>query len=216
MRPNFLLVALLAAAAPALAEDRPLIRPSRDVAVEYRSNGMAQGPADSASSTVTMRFTGHGGRVRIDGPAGHGYAILDVDAGRMIVVITEKQTYMEQPAPPAMLAMFQAQGAAFSKTGTDTVAGVACTTYNATINDRDGQVCLTSDGVMLRARGHEADRVHELEAVKVTYADQPAALFETPAGFKKLDVPDMSRRPISGFGPPDAPRGSYMGTQNGR
>jgi hypothetical protein len=216
MRQKLALLAVLAAAAPARAEDAPMIHPSRDVAVEYRSNGMAQGPADP-SAVVTMRFTGKGSRVRIDGPNGHGYAILDVDGGRMTMVMTEKQIYMEQPANPAMLGMFQAKGSAFRKTGTDTVAGVPCTTYTATINDRDGQVCLTGDGVMLRARSEEAGRTHELEAVKVTYADQPAALFEPPAGFKKLDMADMAgRRPISGFGSPNAPRGSYMGEQNGR
>jgi hypothetical protein len=216
MRRRFLIFSLLAAA-PAYAEDPPLIHPNRDVAVDYRSSGMAHGPADDPAGVITMRFSGQGNRIRIDGPHGHGYAILDIDSGRMTMVITDKQIYMEAPANPGMLAMFQAKPAAFRKTGNDTIAGVACTTYAATINDHDGQVCLTGDGVLLRARSTEPNGQRELEAVKVTYEAQPAELFGPPAGFKKMDVPDVSdRRPISGFGSPNAPRGAYMGTQNGR
>ena len=211
MRQEFLIMAVLVAAAPALADDRPLVRPSRDVAVEYHFNGAAD-----PGNAVTMRFAAKISRVRIDGSMGRDYGILDTDAGRMIVVKTEQQGYMERPADPGMLEMFQPTHSTFRKTGTDTVAGVACTTYDATINDRTGQVCLTSDGVLLRARSDDADRHRQLEAVKVTYAVQPASLFETPAGFRNLG--DTGRRPLSGFGPPQgqAPKGAYMGTETGR
>lgn len=218
MRQKLLILVMLAAAAPALADDHPLLRPGRDVAVEYRSGGTAQGPGTESGRVVTMRFASKNGRVRIDGHDGHGYAIVDIDAARMTLVMEERHVYLEQPADPAMLAMFQATNATFRKTGSDTVAGIACTTYAATIYGRNGQVCLTDDGVLLRARSADADRQRELEAVKVTYAAQPAALFEPPAGFQKMDTSNTSRRPISGFGPPagQAPRGSYMGTETGR
>jgi hypothetical protein len=194
MRRMLLFLAMLAVAvAPALAEDRPLVRPNRDVAVEYRSSGTPQGPAAEPGREVTMRFASRSGRIRIDGPNGRGYAILDIDAGRMTVVMTERRLYMEQPADPGMTAMFQAANAAYTKTGTDTVAGLACTTYEARISDRKGQVCLTDDGVLLRARNEDPNRRRELEAMKVTYGDQPASLFEAPAGFQKLDPAAMSR-----------------------
>jgi hypothetical protein len=215
MRQTLLILAALAAAAPALADDHPLLRPARDVAVEYRTSGMPPGAAAEPGKAVTMRFASKTGRIRIDGPNGRGYAIVDVDAARMTVIMAERSLYMERPADPGMLAMFQATNAAFRKTGTDTIAGVGCTTYDATINDHNGQVCLTGDGVLLRARSDDADRHREFEALKVTYGDQPAALFEVPAGFQKMDIPDAGRRPISGFGPPDV-RGSYMGTPTGR
>ena len=204
MRQMFLVPALLAVAiAPALAEDRPLVRPSRDVTVEYRSSGTPQGPAAQTSHEVTMRFASKSGLIRIDGPNRRGYAILDINAGRMMVVMTERRMYMEQPAEPSMTAMFQAANTAFTRTGTDTVAGVACTTDDARINDRRGHVCLTDDGVLLRARSDDPDRRRELEAVTVTYGDQPAALFAPPAGFQKLDAAAMSR-------------GMNMGPQNGQ
>lgn len=212
MRYKFLLLSVLAATPPAWADDRPLIRPTRDVAVEYRSGGGAQG---QTGSVVMMRFASKTNRIRIDGAGGQGYAILDPDASRMTVVVPDKRTYFERPADPGMVAMFQGTNSAYRKTGTATVAGVACTTYDATINDRSGQVCLTNDGVLLRARTIDADRDRQLEAVKVTYSEQPAPLFETPAGYQKTDGPDQTRRPISGFGPPDV-RGGYMGTPTGR
>ena len=213
---QFLILVILATAAPALAEEPPLIRPSRDVAVEYRSSGMTQGSPAGPGNVVTMRFAGKSSRIRIDAPNGPGYAIVDTGTGRMIVVMAERRMYLEQPADPGMMAMFQATNTAFRKTGTDTVAGIACTTYNATINNRNGQVCLTGDGVLLRARSADQDHGRELEAVKVTYADLPSSLFEPPAGFQKMDTPDMARHPMSDFGPPQGPRGSYWGSQSGR
>jgi hypothetical protein len=210
----FLIPAILAVAAPALAQNTPMIRPSRDVAVEYRSSGAPQGPAAAPGAVVTMRFTSKSDRIRIDGPGGRGYAILDTDAGVMTMVMQERHVYLQRPADPGMIAMFKATNASFRKTGSDTIAGVGCTTYDATINDHTGQVCLTSDGVMLRARSADTDRSRELEAVAVTYADQPAALFEIPAGFQKLEMPNPP--PGMRVGPPSQePRSTSPVEPNG-
>ena len=109
----------------------------------------------------------------------------------MTLVMTEQQLYIEAQANPGMLAMFQAKPAAFRKTGSDTIAGVACTTYAATINDREGQVCLTGDGVLLRARSAEPNGQRELEAVKVTYEAQPAELFGPPPASRRWKCPTL-------------------------
>jgi hypothetical protein len=203
MRYIFLVAATLAAAVPARAQDQPLTRPSRDVAVEYRSNGMAQGPAAVPGSIVTMRFASNVGRIRIEGSMGHGYAILDTNAGRMTIVMTERRIYMESPADPGMVAIFQAKNGAFRKIGTDTVADVSCTVYEATVNEHSGQLCLTGDGVLLRARGDDGDRNRQLEAVKVTYGEQPPSLFEPPSDYQKMEMPIMpgGMRPGVGGGP---------------
>ena len=210
MRQQFLILALLAVAAPARADDTPMIHPSRDVAVGYRSGGTPQGPAADPGAVVTMRFSSKSGRIRIDGASGRGYAILDPDAGKMTMVMEERHMYVERPADPGMVAMFKATNASFKKTGSDTIAGVACTIYDATFNEHSGQICLTNDGVMLRARSADADRQRELEAVTVSYADQPADLFEVPAGYQKLEMPNL---------PPGmnmAPPGGGPGRQPGR
>lgn len=214
MRQIILSLALLALTVPARAADPPMIHPSRDVAVDYRSTGAPQGPAAGPGAVVTMRFSSKSGRIRIDGASGRGYAILDPGAGEMTMVMEERHMYVQRAADPGMMAMFKATNASFKKTGSDTIAGVACTIYNATFNDHAGQVCLTDDGVMLRARSADADRQRELEAVTVTYADQPASLFEIPAGYQKLEMPNMP--PGMRMGPPGGePHGGPPDATNG-
>ena len=61
---------------------------------------------------------------------------------------------------------------------------------------------------MLRARSTDADRQRELEAVTVTYADQPADLFEVPAGYQKLEMPNMP--PGMTYGPPGRRTGQRL------
>lgn len=201
MRQRILVLALLGLTAPALADETPMLRPGRDVAVEYRSGDSA---GDASGAPVTMRFSSKSGRIRIDAPGRRGYTILDTGAGTMTMVMEERHLYMERPADPGMVAMFQATNTAFRKTGSDTVAGVPCTTYDATFNDHSGEVCLTSDGVLLRARSADPERHRELEAVKVRYGDQPDDLFEVPAGYQKFDMTNLPHgMPV---GPP-GPRG---------
>jgi hypothetical protein len=211
MRQTFLVLALLTVTPSARADIAPMIHPSRDVAVEYRSSRAPQGPAAEAGRLVTMRFSSRSGRIRIDGASGRGYAILDPGAGKMTMVMEERHMYVERPADPGMLAMFKATNESFRKTGSDTIAGVACTTYDATFNEHNGQVCLTNDGVMLRARSADADRERELEAVTVNYGEQPAGLFEVPAGYQKLEMPNLP--PGMNMGPPG---GGPGGGTNGR
>jgi hypothetical protein len=214
MRYGLLLLAALAGTTPAWAQDRPLARPNRDVAVEYRSSGVPQGPMTGQGDLVTMRFNSRTSRIRMDGTGGRGYVILDTDAGRMTVVMTEQHMYMERPADPGMMAMFQARNTAFRKIGTETVAGVACTLYDVTVNDRTGQVCLTDDGVLLRTHGNDPGRDRSLEAVKVTYSEQPASLFEPPAGFQRMDMPNIPGGMPPGMGGPA--RGGMPGNPPGR
>ncbi|HEX3991499.1 MAG TPA: hypothetical protein VHX39_10045, partial [Acetobacteraceae bacterium] len=127
MRHTFMILALLAIAVPARADNAPMIHPSRDVAVEYRSGAAQPGPAAEPGRVVTMRFSSKTDRIRIEGASGRGFVILDPGAGVMTMIMQEAHVYAERPADPGMIAMFQATSAAFKKTGSDTVAGVACT-----------------------------------------------------------------------------------------
>src|SRR4051812_17180316 len=95
-----LLAASFAVAGPALAQDEQLVLPSRDVAVEYRTNFMSTGLSADPDTRVVARFESRTGRIRVDGPDGRFYAILDIDAERMIMVMPEGRVYMEQPADP--------------------------------------------------------------------------------------------------------------------
>ena len=195
MQPRCMMLAACALAIPFLAtplraDDRPLLKPARDVMIEYRASGMT-GAMNGGGGTMKMYFTGQGGRMRIEPPDGQGYMLMDASSGRMMVIMTAQRMYMELPREQSMAPMLDAANATFKKLGTDTVAGMKCTIYETSGKDRRGQVCLTDDGVMLRGQGGDTASRQNMEAVKVTYGAQPAALFEPPAGFTKMDVPNL-------------------------
>ncbi len=243
MRYAFPLLALLAALNPAQADDRPRLQPTRDVEVEYRTTGMPQAPmggpmgapgsgqggganAPATTGTLTIHYAVKGNRLRVEGMNGRGYAIIDRDAGRMTIVMTERQMYLEMPHDVARDASgmegLEAAGATFKKLGTETVAGLECTNYETSNNDRKGKICLTGDGVWLRATSDDPNHRRDLVATKVTFASQPASLFEPPAGFQKLDIPampggmppamgGMGGPGMGGTGPGGQPRGAVPG-----
>ena len=127
MRPAFILIAAFAAAAPAAAADRPQLRPTRDVEVEYRATGVPRGPNaganapsnDATAAALTIHFATKGNRLRVEGMNASGYAIIDKDAGRMIMVMTERRTYMEMPreiaSDPSVVEGLEATNATFRK-----------------------------------------------------------------------------------------------------
>ena len=191
MQQKLLILATILATMPTLSWARPLILPVHDVVVEYHSRGMVPGPSGTLTTTVMVRFAGSGDRLRVDGPYGGFYALVDVDDARMIMVMPDKRIYVDQPADPDLIALLQADDPAFQKIGAERIAGFGCTDYAADINGHSGLVCLTDDGVLLRARIDNPDRRPELEAVSVTYAAQPSDLFEIPEGFHRLFLPKL-------------------------
>ena len=184
----------LAMAAPAAADDHPpVMRPSRDVVVEYHVAGVTAG--QHRSDTVRMYFTDHGMKLRIEPVGQPGYSIVDRSAARMVMVMTQQHIYMEVPYDPQRVMAFEGKDTTFTRVGTDTVAGIGCTVYDAKRSDRSGQVCLSDDGLLLRAKSDDpAQAGGGLEATSVTYGPQPASLFAPPPDFQKMDIPAMPRR----------------------
>jgi hypothetical protein len=170
------------------------------------------GSDNNAGRTMTIHFTANGNRLRVEGMNGHGYAIVDRTAGRVTIVMTEQKKYMEMPhdlnSDPNGLAAMEA--ATFNKIGSESFAGVGCTLYETSLNDRKGKLCLTDDGVWLHSVFGDPNNRRELEAVKVTYASQPRSLFEPPAGFQKFEMPAGMPPGMGG------PGGGRPGTAPGR
>jgi hypothetical protein len=78
----------------------------------------------------------------------------------------------------------------FTRTGTDTVAGLSCTMWNVVSPRAAGSVCVTADGVMLSGEGKSHDgSVSGIQATAVTYGPQPASLFAPPPDFKQIKLP---------------------------
>jgi Domain of unknown function (DUF4412) len=186
---------------PALADPPPLFRPSKDVAVEYRLPGDGASPGSQGKS-VTMYFTDHGDKMRFDAGDGQGYVVVDNAAKRTTVVMSDRRIYIEHQMDPASSPMLSMTDATFTRTGSDTVAGLPCTVYQVVHHDVKGEACLTDDGLLLRSRGGAGGEQRMMEAVKVTYAPQPASLFLPPNGFQKLEMPSMDPGMGAGRMPP--------------
>jgi hypothetical protein len=190
MQRLFVSLAAICIAGSAIADEPPLLRPSRDVVVEYR-NGE---PGQAAGTAVTMHFANKGNRLRIDPANSPTYRIYDIKVNRLTIVMTDKHTFEDRPSDPSMVPLYFSPEAAFTRTGTETIAGLSCTTYDANLHGRRGQLCLTADGVILRARTQQGDQVRELHAVNVSYTEQPATLFEPPPSFQNVDSAGSYRK----------------------
>jgi polyisoprenoid-binding protein YceI len=191
MQRMLLLLAATLVAAPAVAQEKPQLRPTRDVVVQYTTGGATR----AAGSMVTMHFANRGRRVRVDPANATSYSVFDIDAHSQTVVRTDARTFEDRPSDPSQVPLYFSPEATFVKTGVETIAGLRCTTYDATLHNRTGQICLTDDGVILRARTGQNDSVRELVAVSVTYAEQPVALFAPPDGYRNADIsPNLSER----------------------
>jgi len=167
--------AALAALVSLAAGEAPPLIPTRDVDVTYTIAG-----AQGAGLTERLRWDAQGHRLRVD-PPGHGiYMITDYTAHRMSVVREADRSIIEAPAPAAALggnphAPYQRQGAG-------SVAGLDCTDWATVDTDlHPVVVCVTADGVLLRARRGERT---VLTASRVAYGPQDPALFRLPADYR--------------------------------
>ncbi len=181
--------AAVALAASARADDKPAMVPQRDVDVHYKIAGRSP---DAQPRQQRIRWSVAQARMRIDPPSPGLYMIGNFQTGRMEVV---------KPADESVLDMGPGSfdphaDASFRKLGTDQVGGLSCTDWQTA--DNGGQttvLCLTSDGVMLRAS--HGDQVL-VEASSVTYGPQDPAAFSAPESFRR----------ISPAAPPTASQGS--------
>ena len=188
-------VPLCPGSASAQRPDKPFVVPQRDVDVLYAipaAGGLASA-ADAAATGGTavgqrVRFSVDPARQRVDPPGSGTFMITDYAAGRLTVVQPQRRTAIVLPAPGPVLAPHGVRASgAYARLGDRVVAGTPCTDWSTP--DGAGTpsvVCLTDDGVMLRAS--QNGRVL-LQAVRVTFAPQPAAVFAVPDGFRTEAAP---------------------------
>ena len=192
---------LLLLHAPAAAQERPVVVPTRDVEVVYRA-----GPVEQR-----VRWLASGHKLRIDPPGAGVFMIVEYDAHRMEVVrpADRKAVVLPSPAdlpggPPGGLGGPDGAGSGvpYRRGGADTVAGQPCTDWTTRDNGgAEATVCFTADGVMLRA---VRDGKVLVQAASVAYAPQDPAEFTVPPGFEVLRPP--SPPPPGGGALPGAPR----------
>lgn len=169
------------------AADAPLITPTRDVDVIYRMAG----PASEIEQR--LRWGVSQGKLRVDPPTPGLFVIIDT-VTHAVEAVRESDHIVLQLAPGTAVTPpgLPAAGAALRK-GEAQVAGLACTEWQMT--DTSGRpilVCITPDGVMLRA---EADGLVLAEAVEVRFAPLPEAVFRVPGDYKRIIPPPLSQKP---------------------
>jgi hypothetical protein len=179
------LVGLLAAAMPAAAQERPAnLLPTHDVAVTYQLGG---GHGEAA-----VHWQAGGRQLRVDLPH-DTYAVVDLARLSATLVLPELQTLMQMPLSPSQAeALEPGPEARFVREGSNVVAGLRCTVWSVEAAEGHGTVCLTRDGVLLS--GQATDRSGHggmVEAVAVRYAPQPQELFQLPADYKRLKLPNI-------------------------
>jgi hypothetical protein len=174
----------------ALAEDKPLYVPLRDVNVTYRLIG---GQPASPAKEAHLYYSAALNKLRLDEPSQKGYAVIDRGAQQMFVVMAQEHSFVQMPFDPAMARGFILNDdMSFSHAGSDTVAGLPCTKWNVVSTRASGTVCVTADGVMLSGQGKAHDgAISGIEATAVSYAAQPASLFAPPPDFKQIKVPAL-------------------------
>lgn len=195
MRHSLIAAAVLAlGCSPAFAADLPSLHPSRDVAVVYHADGTAETGGVPQSHTIRL-YWGEGGealRVEVEGQP--IVALIDFKRQRMAMLVGPRKMVLETKLDPAMVPGFVLPaGAKAVRAGTDTVAGLGCAVWRLNGPRGSGTACVTDDGVVLRADGRAEHGSGRLEAVSVTYAPQPAALFAPPAGFARMDLQHPGR-----------------------
>ncbi|WP_203070216.1 DUF4412 domain-containing protein [Falsiroseomonas ponticola] len=186
MRRTLIAALLGLAALPAGAQDRPALFPTRDVAVTYRVNGVpAQG---GGMQSLTIAWLAAAQTMRMDmGPA--GYMVADHHAQRGFMVMREARMIMDVPMQQAMQQYGPTGNATYRRTGTDTVAGLACTVWSFEDRGNSGTACITADGVMLRAAGTGQGQSGGMEATQVAYGPQDPSRFQRPQGYQSMQMP---------------------------
>lgn len=179
----------LAGAAYAQSPDHPFVVPQHDVDVLYAvplpvpaGQGSTQAGQPVKAIEQRMRFAAGLQRQRVDPPGPGTYMITDYRSGRLIMVQPAQHIATSIPAPGGPIAAPGTRVTGdYSRLGAQTIAGVSCTDWR-TRDDSGNQsvVCLTEDGVMLRAM--QADHVL-VQAVRVAFDRQEPSLFDVPAGY---------------------------------
>ena len=204
-----LTAATVLAALPAMAQTAPAnLRPTRDVAVTYRMEG-AGAPQPQE---MQMAWDVANGRQRVDPPGGQGWMLIDRKANSAVMVMDARRMAMQMPAATvAAMTQDPPAGTTYTAKGTDRVAGQACNLWETTTPQGKSTICITEDGVLLRAVTEAVGRPGmppggsmRMEATEVRYAAADPARFAVPQGYQSIQ-PQAGMPAAPGGAPGAAP-----------
>ncbi len=190
MRRAPLALAALLAAGTAAAQDRPLIQPNRDVSVTYRVEGAATSVIPGGiPGALLLSWDAAGQRLRAE-PEGRSQAVIvDLRAHSAQVVDAMLRSALTLPVREGDLQPLTLEGARLTRRNEAVVAGLACTNWAVQSSRGNGVVCLTADGVALRADGEVNGRHGTFTALGVNYGPVRDELFRAPSDFMQLSFP---------------------------
>jgi len=182
-------------AAPAWAQQRPLVQPSRDVAVSYQVRGVAVPGMPPGPQLMEVAYSAVTQRLRLVSPGyPQGYAVVALAARRILLVLPAVRSYVPMAMRGPEMALLTGDPALrFRPAGHDMVAGLRCTIWGIVDTEaggRRGSACITADGVLLR--GDDGRGGRSVVATSVHYGHQPAGLFAVPDGFHRIEMPRLT------------------------
>ena len=191
MKQGAWLLVLLAAigSVPARGDDaRPLLLPRHDVSVTYHVTSSAHGAPDQVR--IISNAGAHKLRIEPDGQP--GYALIDRDAGTGVMLLTGAHLLTDVKIGGVIDRYLNDPQAQFRKLGAGSVAGRACTRWAMHSPQADGEGCVTADGVILSAEGHDSKNARgSIQALSVDDAAVPDSVFAVPAGYHHLDLSNL-------------------------
>ena len=205
---TFLTLAACLTAFPAVAQDRPTVLPTRDVSVAYRANSPG-GTAEMRISWLVAR-----GMMRVDMPGGMlGWLLVDLNGKTGVMVMEAQRMVMDLPAgqiPPG--AAGGSPNARYPREAGARVANLDCTNWRVEDQGETARVCLTAEGVMLRAENLSGPPQSRgvLEATAVTFGAQDPARFQRPTGDQSFQMPGGLPPGMAPGMAPGMPRGTAL------
>ena len=191
------------------AADRPVLPPRGDVAVTYRTTGAAAtlipqgipqgisqggpaaGPAD-APGQMRLRWSS-AGKLRLEAEGRPQVLLLDTNGPSAFIVDSTLRSAISVPMKQRDLDAILLTNSDMARVRQDRVAGLDCTVWSVHARNREGTVCITADGVPLRAEGTVDGRQGTLTATSVDASPQPATLFQVPSGYMSFSLPKFGK-----------------------
>jgi hypothetical protein len=183
------LVLLTGGAAAARAQEKPQLVPTRDVDVTYTMLPGGAGPGGAQPNDQTplhqrMRWLAGQQLLRVDPPTPGLYMLVNYRTKHVAMVYTPDKQVMETDTASVGFPGASVAAGSFVRGSEDQVAGLACTNWaTKDVAGEPAEVCITADGVMLRAVATGRTLV---QATSVTYGPQDPTLFQVPAGYTQV------------------------------
>ena len=178
----------------ALAQTRPTLPPTRDLEVSYRAEGAAAEvvPGGRGDGQVRLMWSTSAQTLRLEADGRPQFLVLNLPKHEAHVIDTGLRSAVLLPVRPRDVDALTLQGATTTRRGEERIAGYGCTVWDVASSRGSGSVCITADGVPLRATGSYDGRQGSFIATSVSLAAQPAERFRVPAGYFSLDLPGLS------------------------